>query len=254
MASIKSIARAGQDTGGGYDRVVTFIRDQVLTGRLRVGDRLLSERELAAELGVSRPVVREALRTLAAMGAVDIRQGQATVVTQPSLDVLSDFLSLALAQQTGAVDDVIEARIAIEVHAIGLACERALPVDIQRLTGAFDDIVQTMADPIRGSAADFNFHMMMVEAAHSPSLTSIYAAISTLLQRSHMERRLKILNAKDIDQYLIDHHHKILEAIVARDGAEAQELLREHFRIGANLRRTLPQVAREKKRASSDRV
>lgn len=244
VAPRTSIARAGPDAGGGYGRVVDFIRDEVLSGRLKVGDRLLAERDLATALGVSRPVVREALRSLAAMGAVDIRQGHGTVVTQPSLGVLADFLTLALAQQAGAVDDVMEARVAIEVHAIGLACERALPVDLQRLSSAFDEIVRTMDDPVRGGEADFHFHIMIVEAAHCASLTSIYTAISTLLQRSHTERRLKILNVKDIDQYLIDHHRKVLDAIVARDAPAAQEVLREHFRIGADLRRLLPPAAR----------
>ena len=88
--------------------MLAFIRDQLLSGRVKVGDRLLAERDLATALGVSRPVVREALRSLAAIGAVDICPGQGTVVKQPSFSALADFFSFVLAQQSGALDDVME--------------------------------------------------------------------------------------------------------------------------------------------------
>ena len=217
--------------------MLAFIRDQLLSGRVKVGDRLLAERDLATALGVSRPVVREALRSLAAIGAVDIRPGQGTVVKQPSFSALADFFSFVLAQQSGALDDVMEAQIAIELHAVRLACERALPSDIDRISDAFHQIVRTMKDPAAGGAADFHFHTMIVEAARSATLSNIYAAISNLLQRSHTERRSKITNVKGIDKYLIDHHQEILKAIVARDAPRAEKLLLAHFEIGADLRR-----------------
>jgi GntR family transcriptional regulator, transcriptional repressor for pyruvate dehydrogenase complex len=225
------------DPSGGHERVVAFIRDQLLSGRIKVGDRLLPERDLAVALGVSRPVVREALRSLAAIGAVEIRPGHGTVVKQPSLSALADFFSFVLAQQSGALDDVMEARIAIELHAIRLACERALPSDIDRISDAFQQIVRTMKDPAAGGAADFHFHTMIVEAARSATLSNIYAAISNLLRRSHAERRSEITHVKGIDKYLIDHHEEILKAIVARDVARAEKLLLAHFEIGADLRR-----------------
>jgi len=225
------------DPSDGHGRVLSFIRDQLLSGRVKVGDRLLAERDLAAALGVSRPVVREALRSLAAIGAVEIRPGHGTVVKHPSLSALADFFGFVLAQQSDALDDVMQARIAIELHAVRLACERALPSDIDRISDAFRAIVRTMKDPAAGGAADFHFHTMIVEAARSATLSNIYAAISNLLQRSHAERRSKITHVKGIDKYLIDHHEEILKAIVSRDAARAEKLLLAHFEIGSDLRR-----------------
>jgi DNA-binding FadR family transcriptional regulator len=250
------ITRDAVGPAGGYGRVLAFIRDQLLSGRVKVGDRLLSERDLAGVLGVSRPVIREALRSLAAIGAVEIRRGQGTVVRRPNFSVLGDFFGFVLAQQSNALDDVMEARVAIERHAIRLACFRATPSDIERISDAFDRIVRTMSDPSLGGAADFHFHTMIVEAAHSATLSSIYAAISNLLQRSHAERRLKIVNVKGIDSFLIDHHREILDAIVARDSARAEELLAAHFEIGANLRRGQPpkDIVVRAKAASRSRV
>jgi len=89
---------------------------------------------------------------------------------------------------------------------------------------------------VRGGAADFHFHTMIVEAAHSPALSSVYAAVAKLLQQSHMERRQLIANVPQVDAYLIDHHEAIMLAIRRKNPSEADALLAEHFEIGANLR------------------
>jgi DNA-binding FadR family transcriptional regulator len=226
----------------GYDRVHSFIREQLLSGRLKTGDKLLPERDLAKVLGVSRPVIREALRALAAIGVVEVLRGQGTVVRAPDFRALSDIFSVVLAQQSNVTDDIMEARIAIERHAIRLACKRALPSDLDDVDQAFRGIVRTIDEPILGAKADFNFHTKIVEASHSSTLASIYAAISNILQRSHAERRQQIIRAGKIDSFLIDHHRKILDALCARDADLSERLLVEHFAIGAEFRRAqMPQ-------------
>ncbi|HVE53020.1 MAG TPA: FadR/GntR family transcriptional regulator [Ramlibacter sp.] len=220
----------------GYERVLAFLRDQLVSGRLKTGDRLLPERDLASALGVSRPVIREALTALSTLGAVEIRRGYGTVVREPNFTALADYFSLVLAQQAGAVDDVMQARIAIERQAIRLACTRALAPDLERLSQALHAIQETIDDPARGGAADFHFHSMIVEAAHSPALSSVYAAVAKLLQASHLERRRVIASVPQVDSYLIDHHEAIMLAIRRRNAGEADALLAEHFEIGANLR------------------
>ena len=77
---------------------------------------------------------------------------------------------------------------------------------------------------------------MIVEAAHSPALSSVYAAVAKLLQASHLERRKVIASVPLVDAYLIDHHEAVMLAIQRRDPAEADALLTEHFEIGVNLR------------------
>jgi DNA-binding FadR family transcriptional regulator len=77
---------------------------------------------------------------------------------------------------------------------------------------------------------------MIVESAHSPALSSVYAAVSKLLQKSHMERRQMIANVPDVDAYLVGHHEAIIQAILRKNAIEADTLLTEHFEIGANLR------------------
>lgn len=237
------ITQAADAKEDGYDRVLSFLRGELMSGRLKTGDRLLPERDLASALGVSRPVIREALTALSTLGAVEIRRGYGTVVREPNFTALADYFSLVLAQQAGAVDDVMQARIAIERQAIRLACTRALAPDLERLSQALQAIRQTIDDPARGGAADFHFHSMIVEAAHSPALSSVYAAVAKLLQESHLERRKVIASVPQVDAYLIDHHEAVLQAIRRRNPVEADKLLTEHFEIGANLREDAAVVA-----------
>lgn len=236
MSGGVSIIQGGSSRGG-YERVLGFLREQLLSGVLKVGDRLLPERELAARLGVSRPVIREVLRAMAAMGVIDIRHGHGSVVCEPDISGMADMFSLMLAQNRDVADDVLEARIAIERHASRLACTRATPSDIVSLREAFAVIQSTISEPDLGGEADYEFHRRIVTAAHSATLSSLYAAIAVLLKRSHMERRRRIDRLAGAEAFLIDHHRLILDAIARHDADRADDLLAQHFKLGGDLQR-----------------
>ena len=237
MSTEISITRDEGEAKGGYERVVTFLRDQLLSGQLKTGDCLLPERELALRLKVSRPVLREALRALAMIGAVEIRHGVGTIVKRPDVSTLGEFFTFILAQQADVIDDIMEARVAIEHHAIRLACRRATQSDFDRIADALALIVATIHEAEAGGLADFKFHEAIVRAAHSPTLASIYGSLSSLMMRSHLDRREKIIQVEGIDAFLIDHHRLIFSAVVARDAPKADDLLTRHFEIGADFRR-----------------
>jgi DNA-binding FadR family transcriptional regulator len=232
-----ALTRETEPEAKGYDKVFAFVREQLLSGQLKSGDRLLPERELATRLGVSRPVIREVLRALAAIGVLEIRHGFGSVVRQPGFAELGDLFTMMLAQQVEVVEDVMEARIAIERQAIRLACSRATPTDITALQKALQRIEETVKDPEVGGDADFAFHAALIAAAHAPTLASLHAAIAMLLKRSHLERRERITNLPGIEAYLIEHHRELLAAVVARDAEGADRLLMQHFAIGSDFQR-----------------
>ncbi|MFB0709776.1 FadR/GntR family transcriptional regulator [Buttiauxella noackiae] len=231
------ISREKTEHISGYDRVVKFLREQLLSGELKAGDSLLPERDLSARLGVSRPVLREALRALAMIGAVEIRHGVGTVVTKPDVSILGEFFTFVLAHQPNVVDDVMQARIAIERQATRLACRRAVQSDYDRLAACLSDIVDTIHIPESGGLADFRFHEAIVNASGSPTLINMYQSISVLMHRSHLDRREQIIQLEGIEEFLIDHHRAIFAAIVDRNEEKADELLGRHFEIGADFRR-----------------
>src|SRR5688572_6724713 len=84
---------------GGAQRVFAALRERLLAGELTAGDRLPGERELALSLGVSRPVLREALRSLAILGFLKIRHGSGAYVKKPDIAAVGDFLTFCMAQQ-----------------------------------------------------------------------------------------------------------------------------------------------------------
>jgi DNA-binding FadR family transcriptional regulator len=231
------ITRAAGAEGTGFEKVFAFLRDRLLEGSIRSGDRLIPERELALQMGVSRPIVREALRALSMMGVVEIRERVGTVVRKPDISVLGDFFAFSMAQQADIVDDVMQARIAIEVQAIRLACRHATTSDLERIAAAVDHIEATVNDSDEGSRADYEFHAALVRASRSETLMQLYAAMSTLLMRSHHERRDVVGGDPAIKQYLVEDHARIFQALVSRDEECADQVLRKHFVIGDEYRR-----------------
>src|SRR5665647_220239 len=139
-----NIMRVAEDVPGrGFAKVFSFLRQRLLEGTIRSGDRLVPERDLAAQLGVSRPIVREALRALSMIGVVEIRGRVGTIVRKPDISVLGDFFAFSLAQQPDIIDDVMQVRIGLECQAIRLACRNATTSDIERFRVALEAIEST---------------------------------------------------------------------------------------------------------------
>lgn len=230
------VVEASTDLAG-TEKVLTFFREQLLSGALREGDRLLGERELSLALGVSRPVLREALRSLANLGFLDIRHGKGAYVRKADMAVIGDFLTFCLAQQPDMMDDIMQARIAIECQAIRLACVRATDGDLSRIGSLLSRLMETIHDVENGGAADFAFHLALVEASRSPALVTIYQSIATLLKRSHVQRRQETSQTAGILDYLVEAHREVYLSVLARNPDQAEDKLRHHFAIGDELRR-----------------
>src|SRR6186713_3751795 len=132
-------------TEGSTEQVVAFVRALIDRGRLRPGDRLPAERELATQIGVSRPSVRAGLHALAAMGVVRSRHGSGTYIPDGPPALGSEPLSFLAALHGFTRDEMFEARRALEVGVAGLAAERAT-----------DDQIATIAEEVTGMFASLD--------------------------------------------------------------------------------------------------
>lgn len=227
----------GESRHDAVGRVIQRFKADVLSGKLAPGDRLPGERELAQIIGVSRASLREGLRVLAHLGLITTRHGLGSVVAAPDLSVLRDVTALTLGRMPDVIDEAMETRVAIECQAIRLACSRATPADLRTIEARLSRLVETLGDPHLGGRADHDFHTAIVMASHCAPLIGLYEATSDLLAMVHERRREETVAIDGIRNYLVEAHREVYLAVLHRNPDEADRQIREHFRIGEEIRR-----------------
>lgn len=200
------------------DLLLTRIRD----GEWPLGHRIPGETTLAAQLGVGRSTVREAIRELAGRGVLESRQGAGVFVT--ALDAGEDW-DAVLRRTTIAA--VVEARIAIEAEAAALAATRRTPADLREIRRTLAARgVQGQSVPAHVDA-DMAFHRAVIAAAHNDVLSGLFDAFLPRL-RTAMIDMLKIAPvASEADDHAC--HQELADAITARSPAAATAASRTHL-------------------------
>src|SRR6478736_4000364 len=170
---------------GSTSQVVAHVRELSEGGTLRPGDRLPAERDLALQIGVSRPTVRAGLRALAAMGVVQSRHGSGTYIPEGPPMLGSEPLSFLAALHGFTREEMYEARRILEVGAAGLAAERATPEQIAAMAGDVASLFAAMDDPVAFLVHDISFHRTVAASSGNPILASVVEMVSAL----YYERR-----------------------------------------------------------------
>lgn len=219
--------RAERVTEGGSEQVVAHVRGLIERKALRPGDRLPPERELAAQIGVSRPTLRMGLHALAAMGCVQSRHGAGTFIPAgpPVLD--SGALSLQAALHDFTHTQMYDARRILEVGAAGLAAECATPEQIASLAEEVTSLFASMDNPQRFLVHDINFHRQVAAASGNPIIAAVVEMVSALY---YEQRRETAEQASDRDlRDAADAHREIYQTIRARDAEAARRAMNEHL-------------------------
>lgn len=207
-----------------YEQIMAQLAELIRQGVLRPGDRLPPERDLAAQLGVSRASLREALQAIELRGLVVRRQGAGTFVAQGSPDVLSEALERLAAEQHD-LQDIFELRMLIEPPIAALAALRANEHDKERLEAILREqeaLVERGESPGRTDEA---FHSSLAEATHNSALLQLGAALMEVLAPSRQDR----LQTPRRVRLSVESHRRILEAIKAGDAARARRAMEEHI-------------------------
>jgi len=145
------------------DTIQEVLEDLIIHAKLKVGERFPSEAKLAKAFGVSRVMVREAMKVLEAHGLVDIVQGKGIIVKEPDLSSAADALSLLLQRKKATITDLWEARAALEAAVVVHACGRASQEQLQALSETAAQWSESVSDLDELLAADERFHRMLVE-------------------------------------------------------------------------------------------
>jgi GntR family transcriptional regulator, transcriptional repressor for pyruvate dehydrogenase complex len=204
---------------------IRTIKDMILDGRLQPGQRLPPERSLSEALGVSRPTVREAIRSLQAMHILESRHGAGTFVASLSLDELLRPLQFVLSLAEGGLEHLFEVRLLLEPGAAALAAERATEEQVAGLRDCAARGDEAGEDAEAMLRLDIELHERIVRAAGNPLLEHLWAATSALgtESRSYTTRLPGVLPRT------VGEHHAIVTAIAAGDGPAAQAAMTAHI-------------------------
>ncbi len=211
--------------------VVEQIEDLILKGVLQSGDRLPAERDLADQMKVSRPVLRDALKTLEDRELISSRRGGGTYVAELIGPIFSEAVVQLIARHPGAVNDYFEFRRGIESQAAALAAARAAPSDLARL----QDIVRQMQeahdseDLPAESRLDVAFHHAVGEAAHNVVMLHTLRSCYRLLENGVFYNRGRLYHHPSARIELLQQHKAIADAIQTGDADRARQASENHI-------------------------
>jgi GntR family transcriptional regulator, transcriptional repressor for pyruvate dehydrogenase complex len=186
------------------DKVADLLKQAILSGQLAAGDRLPPERILGDRFGVSRTVIREAIRSLAAKGMVEVRSGSGTVVARVGASSVAETMQLYLRGASIGDDLVDEVRAMVEVHVAGVAAERATETALDDMREALRSMVVT--------AQDVEFRRCVARATHNP----LYLVM------------LDALGPPSGSVMTLAACARLVDCIAARDAEGARQAMRAH--------------------------
>ncbi|HEY8367816.1 MAG TPA: FCD domain-containing protein [Thermodesulfobacteriota bacterium] len=201
------------------EEVASVLAEEIRAGRLSAGAFLPAEPRLVERFGVSRSVVREATRILAARGLVEVRRGVGVVVRDAPDPNLGDALAARIRSDAGVLRDIWDVRMMLEPAVAAAAAERATAEEVDAIARAAEAL-ETASDPV---GADLAFHEAVMRASHNRVVALILAPLGDLLRAERAATLRMGLGAA------ARGHRRIAAAIAARDAAAARAAMAEHL-------------------------
>lgn len=216
-----------------HERVLAQVAERIMDGRLEVGDRLPSERELVSALRVSRTSVREALRILEALGIVKAGTGSGhdagSIICDQPTDAFATLLTLHMALTRFHLSDLVETRIQLERGASARAASTARPEDVERLRELVADMQRPAIKHATFHELDTEFHVTIASISGNVLTADLMQALRGAV-RTHMEAAFASVQdwATTVRQ-LCSEHGEIVSAIEDRRAADAADLVATHI-------------------------
>ncbi|MBA3709500.1 MAG: FadR family transcriptional regulator [Planctomycetes bacterium] len=208
--------------------VIERLKALIGSGAYRPGTQLPSERELSRQLGVSRPSLREALRTLSVIGALETRHGSGSQVAASSVNILKSSFEFLLLLDQPTIVDLYETRELIEVHLVGRAAERRTDSDLVAIRAGLDGMRGIPLDDPRSVASNLRFHAAIAAAAHSLVLERMMSCLHDGIRATMEASAPGVLDA----EVCISIHEQIHDAIARQNPADARRAMTLHMGMG----------------------
>lgn len=212
----------------GYEQVATEILRYITTHGLRPGERVQTEAEFARQLGVSRSQVREAVKTLAALGRVTVRKGIGILVSEPAGGLLPEALTRFLPVDVEDIVALFELRRLIESECARLAASRATPLELRRIALAADGCENAARadDFVAFRGLDTEFHCAVAAASHNSFFRSLLEMV-TQLRAQVIDLALHGARSGSLADAAADHR-AVIDAILDGEGELAAQRIARH--------------------------
>lgn len=217
------------------NRLTMYFADEILEGRLKRGDQIESDRELAKKLNVGRSAVREALKVLDVLGMIDIRLGQGTYITSRETNFFSVPLSWSLFLDGAQVKSILQVRGALELRAVQLAAQCEDKNKLDKLTDIYYRMQKTFqeskdSDNLQHALqetlnADIEFHTCIAECSGNPIILSMLTTIRNFLKRVS---GTGMVDAEQL-QAVVEEHQKLYGAIISGNVEAATKTMMKHL-------------------------
>lgn len=217
------------------NRLTMYFADEILEGRLKRGDQIESDRELAKKLNVGRSAVREALKVLDVLGMIDIRLGQGTYITSRETNFFSVPLSWSLFLDGTQVKSILQVRGALELRAVQLASQCEDKNKLDKLTDIYyrmqktfqeskdtDNLQHALQETLN---ADIEFHTCIAECSGNPIILSMLTTIRNFLKRVS---GTGMVDSEQL-QAVVKEHQKLYGAIISGNVDAATQTMMKHL-------------------------
>jgi GntR family transcriptional repressor for pyruvate dehydrogenase complex len=209
------------------DEVYKQIVSLISSGKLNPGDKIPSERELAADLRISRQSIREALNRAEVMGLIEVRQGEGSFILSSVKKSLKPPLTLIIEKQADRIFDFLEIRKLVEGWCAEKAATEATEEELENMAGILDEMKKVVSKDKQWEELDLNLHLSFAKATHNVIAVHIMEALKSNFKPFF--RFTKSMPSSEKMDILWQHHYEIFEAIKRRDPETSKQKVIAHL-------------------------
>jgi GntR family transcriptional regulator, transcriptional repressor for pyruvate dehydrogenase complex len=208
------------------DKVTEAILESIASNRLKPGDYLPTERELGEQFGVSRTVIREAVRALGAKGMLEVRGGSGVRIVAVDEKTVRESMRHFVKGSEMDYGKVDEVRRVLEVAAAGLAAERATPEDIEKINETIEQMERSSEDLEATVQSDLAFHRALATSTHNELFLMLHDSMGEMLLEV---RRRNLARGAERRRLVVEMHRRIRDAVANHDPEAARRAMIDHL-------------------------
>lgn len=213
-----------------YEEIKDQLQQMIMEGKLKVGDKLPSTKEMSESFGVGRSTTREALSALKAMGLIEIRQGGGCrVIRNVPADIAIPELDF-LRMNRSTLLELLEARQSLEVSNAAVAAAKRTDADMNEFQALVEAMEASVGKDVEGERTDLLFHLTLAKATHNSIMLRLFESIANQLETAIREiRRVELYANQRVAERLYSEHLAIYEAVRIQDPDLAAQRMKQHL-------------------------